>query len=316
MFSIQGEYFDDKPTTELQKLQIASNIHKDIQNKVKTYIKPNVKLLDIVKFIENNIENELPNQINKGKGFPVGVSVNNCAAHFTCHEGCNKYLKKDDMISIDYGVHYDGFIIDSAFTFSLDNKFDDLLNISRKTTDYAIKNLNIDVDLKDWGELIQEYVTSKEVEIDNKKYGLRTIKNLTGHNILPWKIHGGISLPSFGYMNHRIKEGNYAVEIFVTTGDDQIYHEDNDNSHYTFNNYKQTKLNKLNNFQKELMKRFKTLPFCDRWVSDIPNYRSLLNILTNNNIVKSYPPIYEKKGYVSQFENTVYLKEGKKIVLG
>ena len=57
-------------------------------------------------------EDELPNQVNKGKGFPVGVSVNNCAAHFTCHNDCNKILKRDDLISIDYGVHYDGYIID------------------------------------------------------------------------------------------------------------------------------------------------------------------------------------------------------------
>lgn len=207
MYNIQGEYIENKPKTELDKLQLASSIHKNIQNKVKTFIKPNTKLIDIVKFIENNIERELPHQVNKGKGFPVGVSVNNCAAHFTSHIDCKKTLSKDDLISIDYGVHYDGYIIDSAFTFSLNNKYDELLDISRKATDLGIKNLNIDTDLKDWGDLINEYVTSKEVTIDNKKYDLKTVKNLTGHNILPWKIHGGISLPSFGYYNHKVKEG-------------------------------------------------------------------------------------------------------------
>ena len=81
--------------------------------------------------------------------------------------------------------------------------------------------------------------------------------------------------------------------------------------------YVPTKLSRVNKFQKEIQKRFKTLPFCDRWVSDVEHYKSLLNILVKKNIVKSYPPVYDEKGaYVSQFENTVYLKNDKKVIFG
>lgn len=318
MFNTQGIYVNNPPKTELEKLTHASNIHRNVKNKLLTYIKPEMKLLDIVKFIENNIEEELPNQVNKGKAFPVGVSVNNCAAHFTCHENCNKILKKDDLISIDYGVHYDGNIIDSAFTFSLDNKYDELLQYSREVTDLGIKNLNIDVYLPDWGKEINEFVTSKEITIDGKIYPLKTITQLTGHNIKPWVIHGGTYLPSFNFnYPKRITEDVYAVEIFVTTGNDKIIYDIDDNSHFTMEKYVPTKLSRVNKFQKEIQKRFKTLPFCDRWVSDVEHYKSLLNILVKKNIVKSYPPVYDEKGaYVSQFENTVYLKNDKKVIFG
>lgn len=318
MFNTQGIYVNNPPKTELEKLTLASNIHRNVKNKLLTYIKPEMKLLDIVTFIENNIEEELPNQVNKGKAFPVGVSVNNCAAHFTCHENCNKILKKDDLISIDYGVHYDGNIIDSAFTFSFDNKFDELLQYSREATDLGIKNLNIDVYLPDWGKEINEFVTSKEITIDGKTYPLKTITQLTGHNIKPWVIHGGTYLPSFNFnYPKRITEDVYAVEIFVTTGKDKIRCEKEDNSHFCMSKYIPTNLSRVNKFQKEIQKRFKTLPFCDRWVSDVEHYKSLLNILVKKNIVKSYPPVYDEKGaYVSQFENTVYLKNDKKVIFG
>ena len=318
MFNTQGQYIDNPPKSELEKLTYANNIHKSIQHKVKTFIKPDIKLLDIVEFIEHNIETELPNQVNKGKAFPVGVSVNNCAAHFTCHEKCEKILKKDDLISIDYGVHYDGNIIDSAFTFSLDNKYDELLQVSREATELGIKNLNIDVYIPDWGKEINEFVSSKEITIDGKVYPLKTITQLTGHNIKPWVIHGGTYLPSFKFnYPKRVTEDVYAVEIFVTTGNDKIRYDKDDNSHFTMEKYVPTKLSKVNKFQKDIQKRFKTLPFCDRWLSDINSYQSMLNILVKKNIVKTYPPIYdEENSYVSQFENTIYLKDNKKIIFG
>lgn len=318
MFNIQGNYIENLPENELEKFEYASNIHKNIKNKVLTYIKPQMKLLDIVEFIELNIENELPTQINKGKGFPVGVSVNNCAAHFTCHQNCNKILNYDDLISIDYGVHYDGFIVDSAFSFSFNNKFNDLLKISKEATDLGILNLNIDTYIPDWGAKINEFITSKEIIIDNKHIPLKTITNLTGHNIKPWIIHGGTILPSFNLKYpKRIIEDIYAVEIFVTTGDNKTRFDNNNNSHYTMTKYIPTKSNKTNNFQKQIQKRFKTLPFCDRWLKDIDNYQTMLNILTKKNIVKTYPPIYDvNNSYVSQFENTVYLKNNRKIIFG
>lgn len=315
MFSIQGKYIES-PQTELEKLQFASKIHKSIEEKVKKFIKPDIKLLDIVEFIEKNIENELPTQLNKGKAFPVGVSVNNCAAHMTCHNDCNKILKSDDLISIDYGIHYDGNIIDSAFTFSLDNKFNDLLKISKDATDLGIKNLKIDMNVKEWGQEINDFVKSKEINIDGKDYKLKTITQLTGHNIKPWVIHGGIYLPSFGLdYPQKIGEGNYAVEIFVTTGDNRVRYDRDDNSHYTYEKYVPTRFSKLNKFQKELENRFKTLPFCDRWVSDIKSYQSNLNILVSKGSLRAYPPVYDNRGYVSQFERTVYLRDDKKIIL-
>lgn len=136
------------------------------------------------------------------------------------------------------------------------------------------------MDIKEWSKEIQEFVISKDVKIDGINYPLQTVTELTGHNINQWNIHGGIYLPSFP-LNYpqRIKEDNYAVEIFVTTGKNKIRYDNDDNSHYKLTKYINTKFNRLNVFQKEIQKRFKTLPFCDRWLSDLPSYKTNLNIL-------------------------------------
>ena len=65
-----------------------------------------------------------------GVGFPVGLSINECAAHWTPNPGEKRTLKSDDLIKIDYGVHIDGCIADSAFTFSFDEKFNELIKVS------------------------------------------------------------------------------------------------------------------------------------------------------------------------------------------
>ena len=322
MYDIQGIYKDKlKKNNKLisieERLNYLSSIHKDIKINLKKYIKPNMKLLDIVKFIEKNIEEKLFDQINKGKAFPVGVSINNCAAHFTCHDDCDKIILFDDIISIDYGLHYEGTIIDSAFTFSLNKKFDELIKISKNATNFAIKNLEIGMDINNWGNKIEQFVKSHKIVLDDKNINLRTITKLTGHNIKPWIIHGGIYLPScdMGRTQEKLVEGVYAVEIFVTTGNDNITFDYNDNSHYTIEKFIDTGIKRLNIFQKELIKRFKTLPFCDRWVSDLNFYDTSLKILSSKNVIKNYPPIYDETNcYVSQFENTVYLKKNKKII--
>ena len=36
---------------------------------------------------------------------------------------CNRRLSNTDLIKIDFGVHIEGSIIDSAFSFSFDDKY-------------------------------------------------------------------------------------------------------------------------------------------------------------------------------------------------
>ena len=68
----------------IKSLEKAGSIHKKVRTDVKKIIKPGIKLLEIAEFIEKKtIEYSDPkHSINKGIGFPVGLSINECAAHY------------------------------------------------------------------------------------------------------------------------------------------------------------------------------------------------------------------------------------------
>jgi len=66
-----------------------------------------------------------------------------------------------------------------------------LITAVKEATETGIKAAGIDVRLTDIGEQIQETMESFEVEIGNKIWPVKSIRNLNGHNMLRWRIHGG-----------------------------------------------------------------------------------------------------------------------------
>lgn len=76
--------------------------------------------------------------------------------------------------------------------------------------------------LCDVGEAIQEVMESYEVELDGKTYQVKPVRNLNGHTIQPYHIHGGKSVPIVkGGEATKMEEGEfYAIETFGSTGTD------------------------------------------------------------------------------------------------
>jgi methionyl aminopeptidase len=302
----------------------SANIHKNVGNYIRNIIKPGISINNIATIIENKINEEINydknNPLDRGIGFPVGLSINNCVAHYTPNYNDKDIILKDsDIIKIDYGVHIKGTIIDSAFTLNFDNKYDEFINISRNLTNYAVSLCGPDVILGELGGDIEEYIKSKEVTIDNNTYQLKIMGDLAGHMIKQYEIHAGVAVPNIA-INYpiRMKEYEYyAVEPFVTTGNGvSIIKEPK--SHYMFTkNYKNNK--SLNNEEIYLYNiinnNYSTLPFCQKWLhnlenSKLINYTEILNSLEQKKIINSYPPLYDiENSIVSQFEHTIFVKE-------
>ena len=148
---------------KLSKALKAAKIHKEVRIMLRDYLKPNIKLYDICSTIENKvrdltIEYGHGEQINGGVAFPTGVSLNNIAAHWTPNLGDQTILKKNDICKIDFGVHYDGWIIDSAFTVTFDDKYNNLLQASKEAVNAVIKNMSVDSRISELGEISEEIV--------------------------------------------------------------------------------------------------------------------------------------------------------------
>ena len=312
----------------IKSLRKAAEVHKQVRMYIQPFLKPGVDLLEVANELEGKVRELLKNQgLNGGNGFPTGLSLDNCAAHWTPHYKQSKKLRKDSVLKIDFGVHVNEWIIDSAFTIAFEPKYKTLLDAVKEATWTGIKNAKIDMPINEWGGLIREVMESYEVELNGKNYPVKVIKNLFGHNILKGRIHGGKFLPAFNYeaINDRFKEGVYAVETFgCIKGNGWVENDHTDNSHYTLNSqgYYNSPLKKVNTVYNHIQKRFDTLPFCDRWIDDHiysnlgSSSKSSLNVLSKNRIVQEYPPLYDKKGSkTAQYEHTIYISDGRTEVL-
>ena len=333
----------------LEYYKLAGEIHSKVYDFIQPYLIPGIKILDICELIENKIReysreyskkshkyhesHNIGNILNDNIAFPTGISINHVAEHYTPHYGEETILKSGDVCKIDYGVHINGCIVDSAFTINLDNRYATLLEASRIATDTVIKNLGVDARFQELSRIAQEIVSSYEIEIDNRTIPLKPIDNLAGHNILPWTIHAGKYLHSVVKENdnQKVEENEViAVEVFVSTGEGTTILDENklNYSHYMLKNRntRNTRIplfniKRVNDVSRIIQNNFSTLAFCPRFIDYFngkkqKNYGFCLDYLFQNNILNSYPPLIEldKDAHIAQFEKSVFVGDSKIIL--
>ena len=295
-------------------------IHKLVKKDIIEFIKPGVKLYDIrkrIEFLINKYSRSVEDSYDynfSAIAFPVGLSLNNIAAHHSPFSYEETIYTEKDILKIDYGVQFNGEMVDAAFSVTHNPELHKLKEISENATNLAIKEAGVDADLSDIGNSIEEYISSNEIEIKNKIYPVIPCKDLCGHQILPFKIHGLKVIPNVKvsklYYRKRMEEGEiYAVETFPTTGSGILTTEKN-NSHYMINYFEQIpKKYKNNKTLNQIIKKRNTLPWHLDWLSGEINLNEL-QVLVDKNIINKYPPLVDKeKSYISQTEHTIGIFE-------
>lgn len=306
-------------------LRKAAESHRTMRQYIQKVVKPGMTTTEIAEIIENgNRKLTEGNDETKvaGVGFPTGLSINDCAAHYTPNKGDKTVLKYEDVMKIDIGVHVNGYIIDSAFTLTFDDKYKSLLDAVREATNTGIKEAGIDVRLGDIGAAIQEVMESYELELDGKVYPIKSIRNLNGHNINPYEIHGGKSVPIVKSPDQtKMEEGEtFAIETFGSTGRGYVVGE-GECSHYARVKDASSagvRLNSARQLLSVIDKNFGTLPFCRRYLDRIgqDKYLLALNNLVKAGVVQDYPPLMDIPGsYTAQYEHTIILRPTVKEVI-
>ncbi|EEH37148.2 methionine aminopeptidase [Paracoccidioides lutzii Pb01] len=124
-------------------------------------------------------------------GFPIGLCLTNIGAHWTPNPGAKKViLQFDDVLKVDFGVHVSGRIVDSAFPVAFNPVSDNLLAAVRSATKTGLKEIGFDSCIAEISEIIQEVMESFKVELNGKTIPVKAVRNISGHNILRYKIHG------------------------------------------------------------------------------------------------------------------------------
>lgn len=307
---------------DLSNYYKAASIHKKIRHELDSFIEENRSLSEICSFIEHNIKHySNKNEINRGIAFPVGLSLNNIAAHYTPSGKTTTILKNTDVLKIDYGVHVDGSIIDSAFTWARDDTYRPLLEASQEAVDTIIKHIGVDTTVSELGAISEEIVNSYEVESNGVFIPVKSIDNLCGHSILPWKIHGGKLIQNIRNSDStRIEENDIlAIEVFTSTGNGTTVL-GRPNTHFMLTESKRPVSRRSEELLYTIKKTFRTLPFTQRYIephTPIKYYDVCLDELYQNGHLSRHPPLVETDTTckTAQFEHTIYVSETKTINL-
>ena len=124
----------------------AAEIHRQVRQWAQQNAKPGTALTELAEGIEDGVRALLGHQgldpgdsLKAGMGFPTGLALNNCAAHYTPNAGQKEIvLQKEDVMKVDFGVHINGWIVDSAFTMTFDPVYDNLVAAVKDATNTGI----------------------------------------------------------------------------------------------------------------------------------------------------------------------------------
>ncbi|KAI4290892.1 methionyl aminopeptidase [Pancytospora philotis] len=305
----------------LNEAMRAAEAHRRIRTRLQQMLQPGASLLEAVDFVERSTRTLLAGERNNGIGFPCGISMNDCAAHFTLNPGNKDIILKDsDVLKVDFGTHVNGRIMDSAFTVCFDPKYTELLRATKAATARGLEVIGIDAQLCEIGRDINEVMRSFEVELDGKSVPIKPVANLHGHSIEQYQIHGGLSIPQVNNGDStRVGAGFFAIETFASTGRGYC-EERGECSHFMLStdaNSNQIYSAKNAAVLATIKKEMGTLPFSPRHVDYYAkDSMTAIKLLSLRRFLDPYPPLYDTEGsFVAQFEHTVYLTEqGKTIV--
>ncbi|EHP68569.1 MAG: type II methionyl aminopeptidase [Metallosphaera yellowstonensis] len=284
---------------ELKLVKAAGVISAKARDAGAKLIKPGARVIDVCETVEKII-------IESGArpAFPCNLSINNEAAHYSPVIGDEKIIPDGAIVKLDVGAHIEGYITDTAITVFLDEKLERLATASRDALTAAISNFRPGVSLADIGKIIERVI---------KMNGFKPIRNLGGHLIRRFELHAGVFVPNiYERTSGRIASGStYAIEPFATDGGGEVI-EGKETTIYALRN---PNSRGLTEFEKrivdEIQRRFKTLPFSERWLSDLgtkEEIRQALKSLSRKGVLHGYPILVEVKGgLVSQAEHTVYV---------
>lgn len=332
----EKRHLDNINSEFLSDYRQAAEAHRQTRQWAQKNIKPGQTLTEIANGIEDSVRALVGHQGLEegdakvaGMGFPTGLNLNHIAAHYSPNAGNKMVLQQDDVMKVDIGVHVNGRIVDSAFTMAFNPQYDNLLTAVKEATNAGVKEAGIDVRVGDLGGIIQEVMESYEVEIGGTSYPVKAIRNLNGHSINHYSIHGSKSVPIVKSNDTtKMEEGDvFAIETFGSTGNGYV-RDEGEVSHYALRgdaSKVDLRLSSAKSLLNVIKKNFGTLPFCRRYLDRLGQEKYLLgvcgskvssfgarmltlisqlNSLVANGIVEAYPPLVDKKGsYTAQFEH-------------
>lgn len=205
-------------------MRVASSRAMEILLYLKDLVKPGVKTMDLEAACEERIKEAGNMQAAfKGyNGFPycLCISVNDEVVHGMPSE---RQLKENDIVSIDFGLLYEGYYGDVAMTYAvggISKAAQKLLTVTEESLYRGIAEAREGNRLHDISHAVQEHVEA---------FRFSVVREFVGHGI-GRSLHEDPQLPNYGTKGTgiRLKAGMvFAIEPMVNMGNSDVYIKDN-----------------------------------------------------------------------------------------
>ncbi len=288
----------------IDKILKAGKIAQELRRYAREIVLKDRNLYEIAVLIDDKIS-----ELGAKPAFPVNLSMNEIAAHYTPSYGDTGLAH--GLLKIDIGIQVDGYIADTAFSVDLDGLEENkkLIEAAESAVSVSVSEFAIDKRLTEIGASISKTITAK---------GFNPIVNLSGHSIERFVIHAGWTVPNYDSgQKDVLEEGLYATEPFVTNGHGRV-RDGKPSGIYRINSDSGAVRDR---FAREVLNwiadEFKTLPFASRWIWKKFGARGLLALkqLEQVGLLYQYPQLVEVSGgKVAQAEHTVLLANDKKYI--
>ena len=206
-----------KSSAELQIMREAGHINASVLAAVKERLKPGVSTADLNAAAEEVLRKHGCVSPFKGYGHPpfpssITVSINQELVHGIPSK--SRKLKASDIVSIDCGTVYEGWVADSAFTAGVGEispEAQELLDVTQGALYAGIEKMRVGNRTGDVSAAIQNYAESR---------GYYLTREYTGHGVGK-QMHEGPQVPNYGRSGSGmpLKAGmTIAIEPMVLVG--------------------------------------------------------------------------------------------------
>lgn len=212
MKKIAGAFI--KNSREIASLRQANRIVANILDAVGKMVRPGICTNDIERLaLEICAENRVRPAFLGYSGYPYATccSVNEQIVHGFPN---NRELRDGDIVSVDMGVVYEGFVGDAARTYAVGNISDEarrLMRVTEESLYIGIDQARAGNNVYDIGEAIQNYV---------EKAGFNVVRRFVGHGVGA-RMHEKPEVPNFRPKMNGMTLHNgmvLAIEPMVTAG--------------------------------------------------------------------------------------------------
>lgn len=203
-----------KTPGEIDRMRVPCQMVGEILAEMKAKVRPGITTLELNEFAESETKKRKARPAFKGYGgfpFTICASPNEKVVHGFSDD---VPLQQGDILSVDFGLIYDGYYGDSAFTVavgSVDAEKEKLMAVTEKSLHLAIDKAAAGGRLSDISHAVQSYV---------EQYGYGVVREFVGHGI-GRELHEDPQVPNFGGPGQgpKLKEGmTLAIEPMINAG--------------------------------------------------------------------------------------------------